>query len=324
VAVFIHVPKTAGTTVRSVIRTSEPGERNRRPGPNVFKGGGGADPTTLEKLRDEPHALNLDEVRVLLGHQPFGISEHLERAFPDREFRYFTFLRDPVERSISHYFEVLRQPRRVFDDGEPGEELAPLPPSTTFHDAVEAGYLHDNLHTRMLSGVEPFGLVTDDMLERAKRNLRDRFALVGLTERLDESLVLVKQRLGFRSILVASQRVNASRPRGSEVPAELRRAAERHNRYDIELYRFARKLFECVPERDQLEFQVELAALRAAQVDGDPRPPAPAQFHGGEREWRMLLDARAALLRLERARKQRQPGAAIAERPPGGSRGKRQ
>ena len=306
--VFIHVPKTAGTTVRSVIRTSEPGDRSQRPGPNVFKGAGGADPKTLERLRDAPHTLRLDGVRVLLGHQPFGISEYLERAFPEREFRYFTFLRDPVERSVSHYFEVLRQPRRVFEDGEPGDELAPLPPGTTFHDAMKAGYLHDNLQTRMLSGVEPFGPVTDDMLERAKRNVRDRFALVGLTERLDESLVLAKQRLGFRSILVASQRVNTNRPRGSEVPEEVRGAAERHNRYDIELYRYARTLFERVPERSQLEFQVELAALRAAQAKGDRLPPAPAQFHGGQREWRMLLDARTALLRLERARKQGKRG----------------
>src|SRR4051794_16654677 len=305
VCVFIHVPKTAGTTVRTVIRTSEPGERNGRPGANVFRGGGGSNPKTLEKLRDQPHTLDLNAVRVLHGHLPFGASQYLERAFPDHVFRYFTFLRDPVERSLSHYFEVLRRPRRVFEDGEVGDELAPLPPGTTFEQAVEAGYLHDNVQTRMLSGtVEPFGPITQEALEQAKRNLAERFALVGLTERLDESLVLAKQRLGFRNIFVASRRVNTSRPRGAQVPAELRDAAQGANAYDIELYRFARELFERIPERDQLEFQVELAALRSAKAEGSseaPAAPSP-QFQGGEREWSMLIDARAKLLRLERQR----------------------
>src|SRR4051812_28969171 len=305
VCVFIHVPKTAGTTVRTVIRTSEPGERNGRPGANVFRGGGGSNPKTLEKLRDEPHTLDLNAVRVLHGHLPFGASQYLERAFPDHVFRYFTFLRDPVERSLSHYFEVLRRPRRVFDDGEVSDELAPLPPGTTFEHAVEAGYLHDNVQTRMLSdSVAPFGPITEKMLEEAKRNLSERFALVGLTERLDESLVLAKQQLGLRNILVASRRVNTSRPRGAQVPAELRDAARGANAYDIELYRFARELFERIAERNQLEFQVELAALRSAKAtdSSEPQDPPSPQFHGGEREWSMLIDARAKLLRLERKR----------------------
>ena len=48
---------------------------------------------------------------------------------------------------------------------------------------------------------EPFGEVTDEMLEQAKHNLRDDIVYFGLTERFDESLVLAKRRLGFRSIL---------------------------------------------------------------------------------------------------------------------------
>jgi hypothetical protein len=301
--------------MRTVLRTSEPGERNRRPGANVFRGGGGTNSKALDKLRDEPHTLDLDGVRVLHGHQPFGISHYLERAFPEREFRYFTFLRDPVERSLSHYFEVIRRPRRLFDDEE-GIEIAPLPPDTTFDGAVERGYLHDNLHTRMLSGtVDPFGPVDDDHVEQAKRNLRDRFALVGITERLDESLVLAKQRLGFRNILVPFRRVSSSRPRGRDVPEDVRAAAERSNRHDIELYRFARELFESSPELDDLGFQVEVAALRAARSEdeaGSPPPPPPT-FRGGKREWRMLLDARARVFRLERKRTLRGGGIDPAE-----------
>jgi hypothetical protein len=302
--VFVHIPKTAGTTVRSIIRTNEPGERNRRPGANVFQGGGGVVTRALEKLREEARSLDLDGVRILHGHNPLGIREYLEPAFPDREFRYFTFLRDPIDRSLSHFFRLRDRPA-VLENDEPEdneEDVPQLPENATFEEALEAGYLHDNLQTRMLSGdPEPFGEVTTETLEQAKRNVREVLTVVGITERLDESLVLARQRLGWRSVLYyPGHRVNRSRPRGKEVPEELRRAAERANRYDAELYRFALEQFEQAPERDELEFHVELAALSAAKAadNGALDVPAPPMFNGGEREWRLLLATHSQLVLL--------------------------
>ena len=89
----------------------------------------------------------------------------------------------------------------------------------------------------------PFGEVTDEMLERAKENL-GRFRCVGLAERFDESLVLLKRRIGYQNILYDDQRVNTSRPRGAGVPEELRTAAEHANSFDRELYRHAVAQFE--------------------------------------------------------------------------------
>jgi len=317
---FIHVPKTAGTAVRSILKSNYPGELNARPLTNVFKGGGGISPKGLEPLRQKPHALELDRVRALHGHYPLGIREYLERALPHRRVRCFTFLRDPVERSISHYFQVLEvAPMRDPDHLRAG--LMPLPRDTTFDGAVEAGYLHDNVQTRMLSGdAEPFGEVTEETLERAKSNV-ETLALVGISERMDESLVLAKQRLGFRNIMYDSwRRVNASRPRGSDVPEQLRSAARRYNDYDLELYRFARERFGQAPERERLEFHVELAALRAA-VAGDGtevnQPVPPSIFAGGQREWRLLVELRAELLRLEAARAARNARLASSPERPG-------
>jgi DNA repair exonuclease SbcCD ATPase subunit len=161
--------------------------------------------------------------------------------------------------------------------------------------------------------------VTDEMLEQAKRNLHDELVFFGLTERFDESLVLAKRRLGLRSILYRSSgRVNPARPRGDEIPAELRRAAERCNRYDIELYRYAKELFPEQLEPRDLEFEVELAALRAAKADGElDIPTPPAAFGGDEEAWRMLVGARATAQRLEwertRHRMPHVPGTVQAE-----------
>jgi hypothetical protein len=292
--VFVHVPKTGGTTLRTVMSMNEPGPRSRALG-NVFKGGGGISKGLIERLRKD-QGPDLRGVGLIRGHFPLGIREYLPRYMQkDRELRCFTFLRQPAERTLSHYFRILEYGR--------GYGLPPLPENATLEDMLEGGYLHDNVQTRMLSGLaEPFGEVDDEMLEQAKRNLREELAFFGLTERFDESLVLAKRRLGFRTILYRSSgRVNKERPRGEDVPSDLREAAEACNRYDIELYRYGQRLFDKAPERNELDFEVELAALHAAKANGalDPQAPVPAGFDGGEDEWRMLLDARAELLRME-------------------------
>jgi hypothetical protein len=296
VFVFVHIPKTAGTTLRTILNMNEPGSRSRSLG-NVFKGGGGLSKAPVEGMRAGRGPELKEGVRILRGHFPLGIREYLPNYVPKRkELRCFTFLREPTDRTLSHYFAI-RESGGAY-------RLPPLPPEATLDDALAAGYVHDNLHTRMLCGdPEPFGEVTEEMLEAAKRNLREELVFFGLTERFDESLVLAKRRLGLRGILYRSSgRVNPGRPRGDQVPAELRRAAERCNRYDIELYRYAQELFEKELEsaRD-LEFEVELAALRAGKTEGELEvtTPAPAGFGGDEETWGMLVRATATSQRLE-------------------------
>jgi hypothetical protein len=295
--VFVHVPKTAGTVLTSVLSANAPGDRIRQGG-NVFKGSGGVKRgCRFERiLANEGGAL--DQVRFLAGHFPLGIRDFMP---PDREARYFTFLREPTDRTLSHFFRI--RERRGGAEGPNKLGLPPLPADATVEDALERGYIHDNLQTRMLCGLpEPFGEVTDEMLEQAKQNLRG-LVFFGLTERFDESLVLAKRRLGLRNIVYRSnRRVNDKRPRGADVPDELRRVAEACNRYDIELYDHAKQLFESAPERGGLDFEVELGALRVATANGrrDLDAPIPASFGGDQVAWQMLLEATARVHNLER------------------------
>jgi hypothetical protein len=303
---FVHIPKTAGTTLTSILRLTESPPRTRSIG-NVFKGFGGFDKGPLDRLRDPQRAPDLSAVRILRGHLPLGVRDLLPK---DRTVRCFTFLRDPVERTLSHYFQIRASPERAHG-------LPTFPENGTLEHAFEVGYLHDNLQTRMLCGLaEPMGDVTEEMLERAKRHLAEELVLVGLAERFDESLVLAQQRLGLRNILYTSaKRVNESRPRADDVPEALVRAAERLNQYDRELYRFAVELFDRSPELGQLEFAVGLAALRAARSGGRIRvtDPVPQGFAGTSRRlplgrrrsdpvvaaWRMLVESRASAMRLQ-------------------------
>jgi hypothetical protein len=277
---------------------NEPGSRSRALG-NVFKGSGGVDGTLMTRLRagDGP---KLSGVGIVRGHFPLGIREYLPNLTKRKELRCFTFLREPIDRTLSHYYAIRDRREGEEEAGRYAESA--LPPDPTLGDTLAAGYVQDNLHTRMLCGdPEPFGEVTEEMLEAAKRNLREGLVFFGLTERFDESLVLAKRRLGLRGIAYRSSgRVNSARPRGNQIPADLRRTAERCNRYDIDLYRYAKELFEEELEPRDLEFEVDLAALDAAKGDDDTvKTPVPSSFGGDDEAWRMLVSARASGQLLE-------------------------
>ena len=252
---------------------------------------------------------------MLTGHTPFGVYV----SSPSVEADFITFFREPVERALSHYYGQLYS---TFETGTGGAygvqapiryastptgagrtQFDPLsqetPPELVFS---HLAYVPDNLHTRFLcNSPVPFSPVTAAMLEEAKQNLRTRFAFVGLTERLDESLALLGRRFGIDSILTDWSRVNDRRPRGGDVPSEVRRAAEEANRYDAELYRVAVELLdEARAQSSKVALALDLEALGLARTDSGEAGPAPPGFDGGPQEWARLVRRRARTLREAR------------------------
>jgi hypothetical protein len=235
--VFVHVPRTGGTTLRSVFTTAYGADAVRSPG-NVFR--------SVERTRSGLKRLAAGRhpgVRVVAGHAPFG----LVRALMPEGTRYVTLVRDPVERTLSHLDYARTHQDRP---GKPRTTPArpDTPPPTAAALALEEAlaqdeHLLDNLATRMLCDAQtPYGALTDDALEAAKRNLRESFELVGLTERMDESLVLLDRLLGTGRAPYTSRRVSRRRARGT-VSAEALAEIERRNMLDLELYAFAGELF---------------------------------------------------------------------------------
>ncbi len=272
--VFVHIPKTAGTTVAAVFRDNFPGGVGTVG--NAFKATGGYEHAAISRLREAPvHATR--HMHVLSGHLPFAVRE----ALPE-DTRFVTFLRDPVERTLSQYYGLQKLSRRkeLPGDGSLGAVLA------------EGDIIYDNLQTRMLADDdEPVGDVDEETVEQAKDNLRSRFLAFGLVERFDESLVLIKRALELRSIAYVQRRASA-RPRGSEVSAEELRLAEEANQYDNELYAFARELFDERVAEHGLDFAADVAGLDMART-GAARP-APAAADASAL-WDLLVRTRAEL-----------------------------
>ena len=267
---FVHIPKTAGTTLNSILaheyspdETYEIMMRGMSlsvPKPMIMP----RPVISFSKLRRLKSAIkHRQTLRLIRGHFDLSLSKLLP---PDT--RFFTLLRDPVERAISHYYHYRR---RTIDP------IHPLAMRTTLSEWVSSCGLveMDNGQTRRLAGEInlPWGRVTRHMLDRAKSNLVSNFAVVGLTERFEESLILLHLAFNWPLYRITAENVGVSRPPRAEVSEQALKVIEDCNRFDLDLYQFASVLFE--QAISQIDMAGELRRLRAASgnVESDGLTP---------------------------------------------------
>ena len=120
----------------------------------------------------------------------------------------------------------------------------------------------DNSQTRAIAGDvgTPYGQCTEEMLETARRNLAEHFSWVGVTERFDESIVLLRRTFGWSDV----RYMNANVARSATPPSESDLALiEEMNSLDMALYRDACLAFDKRIEAEE-GFAEELEQLRRA------------------------------------------------------------
>lgn len=228
--IFLHIPKAAGTTLYAILRR-EYGQRH------TYTIDGGRVRESVEAFKALPPEARA-QVRLLMGHMPFGLHAYLPHAAP-----YVTLLRDPVERIISHYYFIRRTPHHYLYEAVAGQGLS-------LHEYVTSGLSDelDNGQVRLLAGPTPAGAAqggASARLARAEKNLAVHFAVVGLSERFDESLLLMRRALAWRHWpLYFRRNVAASKPSPLQVPAETLAAIRDRNALDLALYRRACDRFE--------------------------------------------------------------------------------
>jgi hypothetical protein len=191
----------------------------------------GVSPQLILPVLLERWAARRDEIRVVTGHFPVCTTELL-----DADFRTFTVLRDPVERTLSY----LRHHRDTTpDDNE-------LSLEEIYEDPGNFRHFIENHMVKMLS------LTTAEMKRTAMMTIVDfdpgrLQAAVSALEGMDafgvqEELEAFAQRLerlyGWR--LGPPIRENVTAP--AEVPASFRNRIAEDNALDMELYEHARNL----------------------------------------------------------------------------------
>jgi Galactose-3-O-sulfotransferase len=201
-----------------------------------------------------------DSIRAFVGHMPFGLHRVLSRPST-----YLTLVRDPVERLISHYHFSLNDPTAPLH----GEVVSKGMTLKDYVERSEAAWEFNDGQTRSL-GCDLFRwpcASSTDLLERAKRNIHERFAVVGTVERFDESVLLMRRALDWDWPLYRSAKVAHDRPRREDIPDDALRAIVARNELDAELHRYvAERLDRSIAESESLAEELELFRLLNARA----------------------------------------------------------
>lgn len=252
--VFVHVPKTAGTTLKGVLAA-----QYRR----VHDVPGRSAVESIERFRQlDPEERSA--VDLVMGHLTLGLHDALPRGCD-----YLTFLRNPVEQVMSGFHQIRRNPRNPLHNALLVEADSP----EAYID-FQRKWGIDNLQTRHLAGVAPhvrpeadavdFDLEGDRYREIARQNIETHIRLTFLTEMFDEALIILKHTLGWRrKPFYQRQNVGeADRAPTRLLPRDLVSRIERANRHDVELYEFAKAHYAKLRETHAQVLQRELGEFR--------------------------------------------------------------
>lgn len=197
--------------------------------------------------------------RLIEGHLYFGFHRFIPRAST-----YITFLRRPVERVLSFYYYARSTPDHYLYSQLANQRL-------DLKTAI-AGELTPELRngqTRQLAGEEwedPQRVVTRAALERAQANLT-HFRVVGLLEEFDASLLLLRRAFDWDWPFYVKENVTKEKPDKTFLDPETRGLIEEANRLDLELYEYARDLFDKQRRAAGDSFDEELCHFRRSNSD---------------------------------------------------------
>ena len=215
---FIHINKNAGSTLKYILRRSfKGGHCDARIWPKQEK-----DEREIEK-----RVLTARDVTRTKFVNPWlqSVSGHLVTGYSDLDqvkgMRLYTFLRDPVERTASHYQFF----KRHIPDVMPFEEWIKNP-----H--------YRNVQARKIAG--------KDDGELAIKILTEKVSFVGMQEHFDESLVLMRKWIGSKAFDPHYKPRNVSKTKAvanelTSNPKTLELLQE-SNQEDIKLYKYAKEV----------------------------------------------------------------------------------
>lgn len=245
---FLHIPKTGGVTMRTLLR-------------DVYGPGALCPYTALEDLASASPS-QFREYPVVAGEFPFYVSELLTRPLFS-----FTFLRDPVERTLSVYKHLRRDVNhpdhaRMAEVADLAEFLAH--PALRTH-VVNAQTRFLGCHSDLAQQLErcrrdaltpeasrpylkaPIRQAADEVtLRQALVNL-EKISFVGATERFAECCRALFNRLGFKEPLPIPKANCAPAkqgPRLEDLDPGMVAAIRRVTRFDRHLYAVARRRVE--------------------------------------------------------------------------------
>lgn len=243
--IFVHIPKTAGTTLSTIIA------RQYRPNDIfVFKSSVPL-PQAIDEFWKMPESQKT-KFKVIKGHFYYGLHDLLPQ-----KCSYITMLREPVDRLISYYYFI----RNWRDHHLHQKAMSMSLVDFTCYSNISKWF--DNGQTRFISGQNPdYRQVSSEILKQANKNIENYF-LVGIQEYFDESLLLFQNKLQWKKPCYYKQKnVNRLRINKKYISDKELKIIEGFKELDIDLYRYAKNMFEQQISQQGAEFKKELERFR--------------------------------------------------------------
>lgn len=218
VAVYIHIPKSGGSTLRSILSQNYAPDRALEL--NGILG--------EQKCREFSESYARIQPDLVYGHHPFGVHDLLRRPW-----LYFTLLRNPIDRLVSEYYYAFQ-----YDEHRFAEEIRSGQLTLEKFVMLDHWFTSNRLVT-FVSGLREID--PHQILETAKLNLRERFASFGIMEQFDDSVLIMASELGWDRPLYVKRNVTKRQPH--DIGRDLRARIEKMLETDMELYEYGRSLF---------------------------------------------------------------------------------
>jgi hypothetical protein len=233
---FVHIEKAGGITLHNLFH-------------RLYRGY--VSPHPDKRFGNPWTAKHVQVLQEMLPFKITGIGGHRMRAFLDYEsvigerVFYFTMMRNPVDRYLSH----LNWQKNLMNMGWTIESFT----STPYNDNWQA-----------------FRIAGERNLDKAKEIMARNFGLIGMIEKYDESMVLLKAAMGDPSADFRYQEANIKNYgdqviRFDQLSQEMQEKVIANNAIDIELYRFLKdELYPQYVRRFSADLDTEVDAYRKA------------------------------------------------------------
>ncbi len=234
---FLHIPKTGGTSFTKMI---DPFYKKEEILPyqtwNVF-------------LPEWP--IDISNIKLIRGHFGYGI----HHIFGRENMRYFTMLRDPVERAISqyHHMTVDRINNNWVHDFPYTDIEQMLEERPWLISNIQMRHLAVDVDVIKLNPSHPFYYGTHkqfmsskfsdkDLFEKACSNLKN-FYFIGFLEDYRCSLNNLCDKMSWETQKLLHENILEGRPKTSSFSPKILKKIRDLNKWDFKLYRFARKIY---------------------------------------------------------------------------------
>jgi hypothetical protein len=272
-AFFLHIPKTAGTTLRVFLKNQYPAELV----------------CPIEGWKDLLSVPDYSQYRLFLGH----FSANFQKFLPE-DIRCFTFLRHPFNRMIS----ILRHMKRDPAFSPLHARAKHLSLSEMLRDDMIMGRNRDGQTALLSARAEPPEVISyirkkeaageswnvaslegRPSLRRAVETLAG-MSFVGILEDFENSLTALCQRMNFHPPLAATSLNRA--PGGAtdfmQLPEADQQILREHNRLDLILYDLATTLF--AKDRQNADSHAVLRHLADIGIYNVPEGPFEIDLSG--------------------------------------------